>query len=247
MKIEHIAETTSTNDEVRNIATRCDDDVVVCYTDYQTAGRGQKGNSWESEGGMNLLCSLLLKNTDVMAREQFCISEAVSLAIIDAVRETSEVECTIKWPNDIYVGDKKLCGILIENRLKGSSISECVIGIGLNLNQMEFKSDAPNPVSLKLITGADYDAEAILRLIVEKMQRWLQIPRQQLQEQYHSCLYRREGYFPYIDADGGFKARIHHVEPHGILVLEREDGQLNEYAFKEVSFIIDRQLITYNL
>lgn len=239
MRVQYIEETTSTNDEVRSIAALCDDAAVACYTDYQTAGRGQKGNSWESERGQNLLCSILLRDVDVMAREQFCISEAVSLAIADAVRQMSGVECSIKWPNDIYVGDKKLCGILIENRLQGKRISECVIGIGLNLNQMHFCSDAPNPVSLRQITGGSYAAEDMLRLIDERMQSWLGCPRIQLQEQYHSHLYRRDGFYPYADAEGCFNARIHHVEPYGILVLEREDGQLREYAFKEVSFQIE--------
>lgn len=238
MRLHYIEETTSTNDEVRTLAALGEEHSVACYTAYQTAGRGQKGNSWESERAQNLLCSILLRNVDVMAREQFCISEAVSLAIVDAVRRESGVECRIKWPNDIYVGDKKLCGILIENRLKGSSISECVVGIGLNLNQMEFCSDAPNPVSLRQITGDSYDAEKMLRGIVERMQFWLECPRIQLQEKYHSCLYRRDGFYAYADKEGSFMARIDHVEPYGILILEREDGQLREYAFKEVSFQI---------
>lgn len=238
MKVIFLTETTSTNDEVRHLATDCDDDVLACYTDYQTAGRGQKGNSWESERGQNLLCSLMMRNVDVMAREQFRISEAVSMGIIEAVRDLSGVECTIKWPNDIYVGDKKLSGILIENHLKGNRISECVVGIGINLNQTVFVSDAPNPVSLRQLTGGMYSAEVMLKHITHCMEEWLHRDASILSEHYHASLYRRDGYYDYYDAEGVFQARIHHVDPHGLLVLERMNGELKQYAFKEVSFLI---------
>ncbi len=121
----------------------------------QTAGRGQRGNSWESEPGANITFSLLIRPEGVPARNQFSISEATALAITDLLALYG-VKATVKWPNDIYVGDRKICGILIEHAIMGTSIMHSIIGAGLNVNQTRFVSDAPNPVSLlQLITPSE--------------------------------------------------------------------------------------------
>ena len=126
----------------------------VVETPCQTAGRGQRGNSWESEPGKNITFSMIMRMPGFAARRQFRISEAVSLAIIETVVRHTGVACSVKWPNDIYAGDRKLCGILISHSLAGDTISYSIIGAGININQTCFLSYAPNPVSAAILTGA---------------------------------------------------------------------------------------------
>ena len=137
--------------------------------DFQTAGHGQATNHWESEDGKNLLFSLLLRPSVIPASEQFVITEIVTLAIINALQDYIRQRITIKWPNDIYVGDKKLCGILIENALCGPTIDTCIVGIGININQELFISNAPNPISLKQLNGRDNDREEIFEEIYQNI------------------------------------------------------------------------------
>ncbi len=137
--------------------------------DFQTAGHGQATNHWESEDGKNLLFSLLLRPSVIPASEQFVITEIVTLAIINALQDYIRQRITIKWPNDIYVGDKKLCGILIENALCGPTIDTCIVGIGININQELFTSNAPNPISLKQLNGRDNDREEIFEEIYQNI------------------------------------------------------------------------------
>ena len=140
--------------------------------DFQTAGHGQATNHWESEDGKNLLFSLLLRPSVIPASEQFVITEIVTLAIINALQDYIRQRITIKWPNDIYFGDKKLCGILIENALCGPVIDTCIVGIGININQELFTSDAPNPISLKQLNGRDNDREEIFEEIYQNILRY---------------------------------------------------------------------------
>ena len=140
--------------------------------DFQTAGHGQATNRWESEEGKNLLFSILLRPTIIPAADQFVITEFVTLSIINCLQDYIRQQITIKWPNDIYVGNKKLCGILIENALCGSTIDTCIVGIGININQELFVSDAPNPVSLKQLNGRDNDREEIFGEIYQNIIRY---------------------------------------------------------------------------
>ena len=152
----HISETDSTNRWLRerNVfeGDGAEPDMVV-VADFQTAGRGCGTNSWESERGSNLLFSILLHPKDIKANQQFLISEIIALALAETIAKRVGEGVSIKWPNDIYWHDRKLCGILIEHRLSGDTIAESIIGVGLNVNQTVFVSNAPNPVSLKQITG----------------------------------------------------------------------------------------------
>lgn len=133
----------------------------------QTAGRGQRGNSWEAEPGMNITLSLMLRPQGLHPGRQFVISQAVSLAIVDLLDTlVPGRKVSIKWPNDIYIDDRKVCGILIENSITGLSITRCIVGIGLNVNQLRFLSDAPNPVSVAQLTGEAYDVGALAERMV---------------------------------------------------------------------------------
>ena len=218
-----------------------------CITaDFQTAGHGQATNRWESEDSKNLLFSILLRPTVIPAAEQFVITELVTLAIINALQDYIRQQITIKWPNDIYVGDKKLCGILIENALCGPVIDTCIVGIGININQELFVSDAPNPVSLKQLNGRDNDRGEILAEIYQNIlnyygylaDNWQNNDiKQSLHYEYMNNLYRRTGYHNYSTPEGErFRAEIEDIGPQGHLTLRLESGELRTFAFKEVIF-----------
>ena len=145
----------------------------------------------------------------------------------------------IKWPNDIYYGEKKLCGILIEHRLQGNVIKDSVVGIGINVNQEVFVSDAPNPVSLRQIVGHEIDCERLLHAFLGILPEALQ--REHLATDYRQRLFRKEGLHRYEDAVGGFEATIDDVLEDGRLQLVDAEGHQRIYAFKEVKFIIESQ------
>lgn len=233
-KVVHIDETESTNRWLKNQKSS---DVSVVVADYQTAGKGCGSNSWESERGKNLTFSVLLHPEEIPASCQFRISEIVSVALCKVLEQYLS-PLTIKWPNDIYVGDRKICGILIENRLQGSSILDSIVGIGLNVNQTVFLSDAPNPVSMKQILGRETDREELLQAFLKELEAVYAMDIGPLTADYRQRLYRRDGFFDYQDADGVFKAKLLNVQNDGRLVLLDTDGKARYYAFKEVSFII---------
>lgn len=243
-KIVYLDETDSTN---RWMKENGEGEMVV-VADYQTAGKGCGQNSWESERGKNLLMSMLVHPKKVSARTQFIITQMVSVALCKVIERYllhpkpllpggGEHVVTIKWPNDIYVGDKKICGVLIENRLHGRRIADCVVGIGLNVNQTEFLSDAPNPVSLKQLTGHDIDRDELLQACLEEAQR--AIDNKGIHLEYMNRLYRREGLHPFSAGGQQFMARVAGVNDDGRLMLQDEHGVAHLYAFKEVQFIID--------
>ncbi len=230
----HLPEADSTNRVVRDLQSA--DDVVV-WTDFQTAGRGCGTNTWESERGQNLLFSMLIHPHETRAADQFRISMAVSLAIVDAVSHDVGEGLSIKWPNDIYWHDRKLCGILIECQLQGPYIRNCVIGVGLNVNQTQFLSDAPNPVSMRQITQRELDRETVLNRVIAAF-----TADQVDAERYRSLLYRRDGFHPFRDAGGMFEARLLTVEDDGHLLLQDRQARQRRYAFKEVQFIIHSEI-----
>ncbi len=214
---------------------------TLVVADEQTAGRGQQGNSWEAEKGKNLLFSLLCHPEFVRPSRQFLLSQCIALAVRNALSQYVDgVE--VKWPNDIYVGDKKISGTLIECDLMGKSISTCIIGTGVNINQDVFRSDAPNPVSLKQLTGKEHDREEVLSDIMngfaELYDRLRSGEEDEIRREYMQCLYRREGMHRYADVRGEFMAEIAEVEPTGHLQLRFENGNVVRYEFKEVKFVL---------
>lgn len=207
--------------------------------DFQTGGRGQIGNVWESEAGKNLLFSVVLYPTCIPANRQFLISQIAALSVKEALDPYTE-GITVKWPNDIYWNDKKICGMLIENDLSGHNLYCSIIGIGINLNQAVFRGDAPNPVSLIQITGKAVSREEVLdRFLSIFYGYYLSLLREEqadIRSRYQSTLYRKEGYHTYRDENGAFEARIHAIESTGHLLLALRDGSIRRYAFKEVSY-----------
>ncbi len=160
-------------------------------TDFQTAGKGQMGNSWEAEAGKNLLFSFVLYPVHIEIDEQFIISQLVSVAI-KKVLDTYADGFTVKWPNDIYYCDKKIGGILIENSLQGGRLKWMVTGVGLNINQKVFRSNAPNPVSLRQITGKRMNRKTILDQITREIhQLYHEMDAEAIRNAYFESLYRR--------------------------------------------------------
>lgn len=249
-KVIHIDETDSTNRWLREFVQQRDGSFVTppdvtkepslcCMAEYQTAGKGCGSNTWESERGKNLTFSVLLHPTGIRANSQFRISEAVSVALCETLEPRLNERVEIKWPNDIYVGDRKICGILIENRLKGSSITDSVVGIGLNVNQRTFHSDAPNPVSIVQLTGEETDREVLLEAFLKELTKALDTDAETLAEAYRCRLYRREGLHRFSDSKGVFEAKVLNVLDDGRLVLLDSEGKTRLYAFKEVQFVIE--------
>lgn len=241
--IIHLKKTKSTNIYLRDLIKAKDvKEGTIVYADYQTEGRGQRGNAWESEAGRNLLFSIVLYPRFLKANEQFILSQIVSLAIKDFLSKRFD-DITIKWPNDIYWRNKKIAGILIENQLIEDHLYQSIIGVGLNVNQIKFRSDATNPVSMRLINnGQENDRSAILSLISYYIQVYYDEikngQKDKIIQDYKDSLFRRNGYYEYIDENGYFTARIKDVEPNGMLILEKKDGEIKRYAFKEVQYIL---------
>ena len=153
-----LEETTSTNDEARN--PRYGHGDAIC-AERQTAGRGQRGHTWSSEEGRNLMFSLVWEPRFLPVSEQFLLSEAVALALTDLFGGYG-IDARIKWTNDIYAGDRKLVGILIEHNLTGDRLSRTIVGIGVNVNQTRFDPSLPNPSSMCLETGCEFDRQEVL-------------------------------------------------------------------------------------
>lgn len=241
IEVLRLSETTSTNDEAKRLMLQSMAQKVIVMTDYQTAGRGQTGNTWESERGKNLLFSVGVRPTFLPARRQFLLLQVMSLAVAQTLVQYTD-NISIKWPNDIYWCDKKISGTLIENELSGESIRQCVLGTGINVNQEHFVSDAPNPVSLRQILGHDVPRDRLFMDFLKHFEtfygRLESGESESLAQQYGDSLYWREGMHPYRDSRGTFRAFIDGVEPDGHLLLRTDEGQVRRYAFKEVSFLI---------
>ena len=238
----HISETNSTNNYLQTYCAREKaEELTTVVADFQTSGRGQRGNSWESAPFKNLLFSFVLFPEFLEARRQFLISQIVSLAIKEEL-DTYTDDVSIKWPNDIYWKEKKICGILIENDLMGRNISQSVAGIGININQEAFHSPAPNPVSLYQITGKQSDIFEVLKNIMLRVQFYYNQLKKgdtsSIITQYEKSLFRKEGIHRYKDANGEFLARIVCVEPEGRLILEDERQTKRGYMFKEVEYLL---------
>ena len=260
-----IAETDSTNNLLRDKYLE-EDDLFTIRADYQTAGRGQLGNGWESERGKNLLFSTLLCDWHIPVSRQFFINQTVTLSLYRAVFQTLTTDrqplLTVKWPNDIYYGDRKLAGILIENIWHGMEVGRSIAGIGLNVNQTLFRSSAPNPISLCQITGAEYDCETLLRRFLDSLRQYRQLLHdsrkdmetvfQSVADEYLCVLYRRDGMFLWENREVSsepsmpqmtrnndqFMARIDTILPSGELVLLTADNKRRTFHFKQVRYVL---------
>ena len=228
-------------------------DRTVYAARFQTAGRGQKGNRWESSPDENLTFSILFKPEALPAAEQFILSEIVALGLVDYLAEKG-LAATIKWPNDIYAGDRKICGTLIEPVLADGRIAAAVAGIGLNVNQLDFDAALPNPTSMVRETGYSYDIRAELPILLHYIfERYDKIgspyARNGYDVQYLDKLYRRGQWHTFEQLPASdvpaehrsglrIKARILGIDPKARLLLEHADGTIHFYGSKEIKYII---------
>lgn len=238
-KIIRLKEIDSTNRFLRELKDEQEDEMVVAVADFQTAGKGQGSHTWESEAGKNLLFSIKVNPRWVPVRQQFLLSMAGAIAIKEAL-ETYVDGITLKWPNDVYWNDKKISGTLIETSIDSKGIKTCIFGIGINVNQEAFHSDAPNPVSLRQILGHEVDKDELLQKVIEGFRRYYELLRRadymDVSGIYHLSLYRRKGFHRYEDADGDFEGVFVEVEDDGHLILHDKQGVIRSYSFGEVKF-----------
>lgn len=206
----------------------------------QSGGRGQMKNSWESEPGSNLTFSIVLFPDFLDIRSQFMLSKVVTLGIHSALNNYVD-RLSIKWPNDIYAGNGKLGGILIENSIMNSCIKSSVIGIGINVNQTRFFSDAPNPVSLSMLANKKFDNELLLSEILSGIDFYYSLLKQDEEErinsEFISVLYRFNEKHWFKDEQGRFKGEIVGINKTGQLMIKKSNEKIMEYHFKEVEFL----------
>lgn len=233
-------ETTSTNDLAKRDNFHHGDTI---WAWYQSAGRGQRGNRWSGGVGDNIAFTILLEPKFVVASDQFIISQVVALSLVEVLEEYG-IESKIKWTNDIYIGEYKVAGVLIENSLRDGVVARSAIGIGVNINQIEFDTELPNPTSMAIVTGRRFDREEVLRKIHSRIMRWMEVilggDYEPIVEMYHSKLYRRDELHKYRLASGEvIHATLEGVKARGELILRHSDGTIGEYLFREVEFIIE--------
>jgi BirA family biotin operon repressor/biotin-[acetyl-CoA-carboxylase] ligase len=214
---------------------------TIVYTNYQTSGKGHSGNSWESEDGKNLLISIILYPTFIKPSDQFNISMAISLGICDFLMRFIPT-CSVKWPNDIYIYNDKIAGILIESAIIADKFEYSIAGIGLNVNQEKFISPAPNPVSLKQNSGKAYDLSDSLILLAADLDKRYKLliagEKEKIRKDYESKLYRLNQWSGFRDKTREFTGRILTIGEFGSLKIETKEGKIREYSFKEVEFIL---------
>jgi BirA family biotin operon repressor/biotin-[acetyl-CoA-carboxylase] ligase len=238
--IQQISSIDSTNNyAAAQLLTKSLPEGFVVVANSQNVGRGQGQNAWESEPGKNLTFSVVLYPEFLEISKQFGLSKVISLGVLDFLL-LLDVKASVKWPNDIYLGDKKVAGILIENSIRESKISSAIVGIGLNINQQIFTSNAPNPVSLSQYTDKTYSLEETLNQLCacldDRYQQLIQKDFGSIDNDYLTNLYRFGLWSDYSDQEGDFEGRILGVDKIGQLEIEKRSGEIMKYQFKEVVF-----------
>lgn len=243
IRIIHLDSVDSTNSYLMAYKPGDGEKITVVIADEQTAGRGQGSNHWESEPGKNLTFSILVHPSMVPLARQFLLSETGALAIYDVLGDIlGKDDVRMKWPNDIYWKDKKLSGTLIETRVGGSHVKDCVFGVGINVNQKKFLSDAPNPVSMYQILGHETDLNQLLTKLLESFKKYYSALENgeyaAISELYHAGLYHAHGFHKYLDVKENkiFEAALVEVEDSGRLILRDKEGTISSYYFKEIVF-----------
>ena len=238
---------TSTNDFAKELLANNlpQADITIIEATEQTKGRGQKGNCWESNAGENLTLSYIIKPHFLQPTQQFYLSMAISLAIKDCLDQFIP-NVSIKWPNDIYVNDRKICGILIENSLMGNEIQWSIIGIGLNINQKTFSEWIPNPTSLSIEMGNIFATNDIKNILTQSIEnsyyRLYNNELNDIHKEYNSHLYLKNIIATYKDAEGIFKGEIIEADEFGMLQIRRNNVNSQSYAFKEIEYLRNKYI-----
>lgn len=242
-KIIHLKNVNSTNhfasDLIKNIK---DSEGTVVVSENQISGRGRGSNQWASAKKKNLLFSIILYPEFLEIQQQFYLSKVMALGITDFLANYSS-EVSIKWPNDIYIGNKKICGTLIEQIVAGKTIKSSVVGIGLNINQVRFSKELRNPVSLKKVTGITYDLDECLNnLLLHLDNRYKQLKEKDFKSidlAYNSHLFQLGEQASYKSGKNIFAAVLKGVNHDGQLILVDAEKNKKYFYMDEIVFIIN--------
>ena len=246
ISIIKLNEVDSTNRYARDEATKllCEagtGKIIAITARHQTAGRGQRGNIWHSQVGNNLLLTLLVHpGQSLKVTEQFKLSQTVAVALHSTMKRYG-IDTRLKWPNDIYVGNRKLAGTLVELDYSGNFVEQAIIGIGLNVNQVEFPTMDRIPVSMKMLRNKDFDIEDILCNVLKDFEMYynnLSDEHYTIANEYSSLLLGHCKENRFTDADGAFTAIIEGVDSYGRIILRTDDGSIRKYTFKEVEMLL---------
>ena len=210
---------------------------TVIMAHYQTNGKGQRNTIWSSNDGDNLLSSVLLDLSFMPSEKIFFLSKSIALAIRATVSDIIGVEPKLKWPNDVLIDNSKVAGVLIENQWNSSNIMSSVVGIGLNVNQVDFK-DGFNATSLKRITNKEYDIDNVLKVLCNKLNKYydklLSLKFGNIDLEYHQYLVNYNKWCEFEENNIVFNAKLKGVNNHGKLILEFGNGTIREYELKEI-------------
>ena len=238
----HLGQIDSTNAYLQRKQSETDIRNWLVSADEQTAGKGMGSNGWESEARQNLTFSVALDVSFLPAQRQFLLSEAVPLGIIEVLDTILPSEkWSIKWPNDIFYENRKLAGILINSTIKANMMDVSIVGIGLNVNQMQFQDWPTHPISLKMITGEDYDLRPLLEQIAEhlliKVQQLKSDPAA-IEQDYLKRLFRYRRWADY-EVDGEImRLFMTGIDSFGRLQLVDEQQVLRTFDIKEIKFVL---------
>ena len=242
LKYIHLEQIDSTNAYLQRQQSEHDIRNWVVSADEQTAGKGMGSNGWESEVGKNLTFSLALDMGFLPAERQFLLSEAVPLGIIEVLDTLLPSEkLSIKWPNDIYFENRKLAGILINSTIKANMMDVSIIGIGLNVNQMKFQDWPTHPISLKMVTGKEYDLKPLLEQIAERILikvQQLQSTPTSIEKDYLKRLFRYRTWADYEVEGKVLRLFMTGIDPFGRLQLLDTENKPYCFDIKEIRFII---------
>lgn len=241
MRIIKLNATDSTNLFLRSLSldtTLTDFTVVVAK--HQTNGRGQMGTVWNTQDAKNLTFSVFKRFDSFNLNQQFAISMIVSLSVVSALNKLNIPKVRIKWPNDILSANNKICGILIENIIKQTDVAGSIIGIGLNVNQTDFK-DLPQASSLQNIIGKHFDLDEVLHLIIEQLKFYFELFDQSgfdnLKALYQSQLFRKDKPSTFSNEEGLFTGIIKGVTKEGLLKVQIEDLIIKYFDLKAVKLL----------
>ena len=239
--IIHLDEIDSTNTFAVNLLSKTNPiDGTVIRSDFQTLGRGQIGRYWHSERAKNLLFSIILYPTFVKANEQFILSKAISIGVVEFIQALKIKDVTIKWPNDIYIGDKKVAGILIQNQILGKNLKSTVVGIGLNVNQSVWPDNLPNPISLSSFSDTNLDLDALLSQVINCIEKWYRFlvlnKLTEIDRKYKDLLYLKSIKRIFYKDNVPFEGTIIGVDMHGHLLIKDNHDKCQSFGFREISF-----------
>jgi len=241
IKLIHIPEVKSTNLHASALLSgNVYQTPFLIYTNFQLKGKGQGENTWHSEQGKNLLCSIAVEPLKLKIEDNFYLSKLTTLALFSMLNKLLS-GLNIKWPNDILVDDKKIGGILIENTLQGAFVKSSIIGIGLNVNQTKFPGFTPPATSMKLLTNNDFKIPGILEELLVNFSKWYSYMEngdtEKIDESYIRHLFRFNQMASFKINDEVVRGKISKVQNNGRIVLDYEDGRKGDFGFKEIAFL----------